>query len=397
MPKRVRTKIQNFTNNFSIQDFIHDSRAVGIVLLICSAFSLFISNIYPIGVSYNLFWDKEIPIFHHIHLPHTVLHFINDALMAVFFFMVGLEIKREMITGELSSKSSIAFPSIAAVSGVLFPAAIFLLLNKGTATESGWAIPSATDIAFSLGILAMAGKNIPYSFKIFLTALAIIDDLLAILIIAFFYGENPNFLWLIVVVSCVIAVYFIFKKLSLTPFLKAVIILLGFAMWYAMYQSGIHATFAGVIFAMLMPMNKIPKLEKRLHIPVNFGIIPIFALANTAIIISTEAFAGLASPLSWGIILGLCVGKPLGIGLSTYYMIKKNLVEYPKEAKENWKQFLGLGMLAGIGFTMSIFVSTLAFQEPFPQNISKLSVLIASVMSMIIGYVWLKVTTPKNV
>ncbi len=393
MLKRVRTRIQNF----SLQDFIQDSRAVGIVLLFCTACSLIVSNIHPMGVSYNLFWDKEIPIFHQIHLPHTVLHFINDALMAVFFFMVGLEIKREMIAGELSSKSSIAFPSIAAVSGVLFPAAIFLLLNKGTPTEAGWAIPSATDIAFSLGILAMAGKNIPYSFKIFLTALAIIDDLLAILIIAFFYGGNPNFFWLILVVFCVIVVYFIFRKLLLTPFLKVIIVLLGIGMWYAMYQSGIHATFAGVIFAMLMPMNKIPKLEKLLHTPVNFGIIPIFALANTSIIISSEAILGLTSYLSWGIILGLCVGKPLGIGLSTYYMIKNNLVEYPKEVKENWRQFLGLGMLAGIGFTMSIFVSTLAFEDTVSQNISKLAVLIASLVSMIVGFVWMKLTKPKAI
>lgn len=389
-------KLKKLRKIFSLNDFLHDSRTVGIVLLFCTAISLLISNLTSFGEDYHNLWNWEIPGFHYLHLPHTLIHFINDALMAVFFFMVGLEIKREIAIGELSSKSGIFFPTIAAFSGVALPAAIFLLFNKGTNAEPGWAIPSATDIAFSLGILAMVGKGIPYSFKVFLTALAIIDDLIAILIIAFFYGEQPVFLWLIGVALSILSIYLLIKyrrRSAATPLLA---ILLGGIMWYCMFQSGIHATFAGVLLAFLLPVNSIPRFEKILHTPVNFLIIPIFALANTSIMISGESSTDLVSPLSLGIILGLFVGKPLGIGLSAYLMIKSKTIEYPKEVKENWRQFLGLGVLAGIGFTMSIFVSTLAFNDIAQQNTSKLSVLIASILSMTIGFIWLKVTSRKK-
>ncbi len=395
MIKRTIQKLARFNNVFTLRDFIHDSRSVGFVLIFCTALSLIITNAFSFGNQYYDFWHLEINKLHSFHLPHSILHIINDALMAVFFFMVGMEIKRETLIGELSSKSSILFPSIAALSGVLAPAFIFLLFTKGTSYEMGWAIPTATDIAFSLGILAMAGKNIPYSFKVFLTALAIIDDLAAIIIIAFFYGSQPQFGWLLGVLACIAIIYFTVKYFRGTRFSQITALSLGVVMWYFMYRSGIHATFAGVLLAMLLPIERIPLYEKALHIPVNFIIIPIFALANTSILISVGSFNNLLTPLSLGIILGLLVGKPLGIGISSYLMIKSKAMEVPKGADTNMKQFIGLGVIAGIGFTMSIFVSTLAFDDPALQDTAKLAVLIASTLAMIIGFFWLNATSKK--
>ena len=379
---------------FTVKDFIHDSRSVGIILLFCTIVSLVVTNIPSVGNIYNSFWDKIIPGAHALHLPHNILHFVNDALMALFFFQVGMEIKRESVMGELSSPSRMMLPMVAALFGVVFPAIIFLLINKGTIYGNGWAIPTATDIAFSLGILSLLGKAIPHAFRVFLTALAIIDDLCAILIIALFYGNHPNFLWLLGVAACVVLILLIIKHVK-NPLARFLYLSLGVVMWYCMYQSGIHATFAGVLLSMLLPVKKIPVYEKALSFPVNFIIIPIFALANTSIFINSAAISNLSTSLAAGIILALFIGKPLGISLAVYVMTKLKLVKL--KGHPNWLVFIGIGIIAGIGFTMSIFVSTLAFEEnEILQDTAKLSVLIASTLAMIVGFVWLKIVTKKN-
>lgn len=378
---------------FNLMDFLHDSRAVGILLLLCATTSLIITNLPGVGESYNNFWEIEIPFLHSINLPHSVLHIINDALMALFFFQVGMEIKRESIVGELSSPSRMMFPMVAALFGVVFPAVIFLTATKGTIYQNGWAIPAATDIAFALGILSLLGKAIPHSMKIFLAALAIIDDLCAILIIAFFYGDRPEFMWLLGVAACIILIVLVIKYMR-NPFAKVLYLSLGVVMWYFMYQSGIHATFAGVILSALLPVKRIPAYEKALVLPVNFLIIPIFALANTSIFINASAIANLTSELSIGIILGLLVGKPLGITLAVFLMTYARIIKL--KTKPDWMMFTGVGILAGIGFTMSIFVSMLAFDDKTLQDTAKLAVLVASTLSMVIGYTWLKIVTKKR-
>lgn len=381
------------SSKFTLTDFLHDSRAVGVLLLLCTTASLLITNLPGTGESYNKFWETEIPFLHSIHLPHSILHIINDALMALFFFQVGMEIKRESVVGELSSPSRMMLPTVAALLGVIFPAIIFLTATKGTIYQAGWAIPTATDIAFSLGILSLLGKTVPYSMKIFLTALAIIDDLCAILIIAFFYGSRPDFMWLLGVAACVALIWLVIKYLR-NPLSRILYLSLGVVMWYCMYQSGIHATFAGVILSALLPVNKIPVYEKALLFPVNFLIIPLFALANTSILINAQAIANLLSELSIGIILGLLIGKPAGISLAVYLMTKMRIIKL--KTRPNWMLYIGVGILAGIGFTMSIFVSMLAFDDKALQDTAKLAVLAASALSMIIGYTWLKIVLKKT-
>lgn len=375
-------------------NFFSDSRSIGLTLLVCTGLSLIITNLGSIGIAYHDFWLIEIPFFQKIHLPHSLLHFVNDALMAIFFFHVGIEIKRETVVGELSSFKKAMFPAVAALFGVAFPAIIFYLITRGTGFENGWAIPTATDIAFSLGVLAMVGKAVPFSLKIFLTALAIIDDLCAIIIIAFFYGKAPDLIWLIGVAVCVVGVLFVVKKYSNSKIGKTLFIGIGFIMWYCMYRSGVHATFAGIVMAMLLPVNKITSYEANLHIPVGFIIIPIFALANTSLYISNEALSYLSSPLSLGIILGLFLGKPLGIISATLILVKTKIISLPKGL--TLTKFLGVGFLAGIGFTMSIFISTLAFDDKIFGDTAKIAVLIASILSMIIGFIWLKISFPAK-
>lgn len=380
--------------SFPFYSFFVDSRSVGITLLVCTGLSLILTNLGSVGVAYHDFWLKEIPFFQKLYLPSNLLHFVNDALMAIFFFHVGIEIKREAIVGELSSFKKAMFPAISALFGVAVPALIFIYVTRGSGFENGWAIPTATDIAFSLGVLAMVGKAVPFSLKIFLTALAIIDDLCAILIIAFFYGNSPKLICLGGVVLCIGATLLVLKKVRNIKARNIIFVIIGFIMWYCVYNSGIHATFAGIIMAMMLPVNKITRYESILHFPVDFIIIPIFALANTSLFISAASFANLASPLSMGIILGLLVGKPLGIITAAFILVKSKIISLPK--KITLTKFLGVGFLAGIGFTMSIFISTLAFENKLDSDTSKLAVLIASILSMIVGFIWLRISFPPK-
>lgn len=375
---------------FTFTDFIQDSRSVGIVLLLCTIISLILTNLPIFGVIYEGFWDQNIPLLSTLKLPHAPLEIINDLLMVLFFFSVGMEIKRETVSGELSSPSRMTLPLVAALFGVAIPAIVFLFITKGTPYTHGWAIPTATDIAFSLGILSLLGSAVPHSMKIFLTALAIIDDLSAILIIALFYGDSPQFSWLLGVAACIIVIILLIKYLP-NGFGRFLYLILGIAMWYFMFRSGIHATFAGVLLAILLPVKTIHNYEKRLYIPVNFIIIPLFALANTSIFINASAISHLLTELSLGIIFGLLIGKPLGITLAVFLMVKARIIKLP--SRSNFKIFTGVGILAGIGFTMSIFVSMLAFDDKVMQDTAKLAVLVASTLSMVIGYFWLKAAT----
>jgi NhaA family Na+:H+ antiporter len=375
-----------------LNELLHDSRSVGITLLICTAFSLILTNWGELGTQYLAIWNVSFSgtDAHHLHifglnLPNSPLLIINDGLMALFFFLAGMEIKREMLQGELASVKQSLLPVFGAIGGMMVPAIIFFFINKGTENIRGWAIPTATDIAFTLGVASLLGKRIPTGLKVFLTALAIIDDLGAIVIIAIFYGSDLQLGYLLGTLVFIGIIYLLNHKKVAFGIWQ---ILCGIALWYCMFNSGIHATVAGVIFAFLVPTELLKKFETKIHIPVYFIIIPIFALANTAIPLPSGSLAALNTNLSWGIKLGLCLGKPLGITAFSYYLVKRKWAELPDGV--NLYKLIGAGILAGIGFTMSIFISTLAFDDPATQNSAKVSVLVASVSAIIIGYLWFR-------
>ena len=296
-----------------------------------------------------------------------------------------------MVEGELASIKQAALPVVAAIGGMLVPALIYVFFNKGTSYIGGWAIPASTDIAFSLGVASLLGNRVPASLKIFLTALAIIDDLGAIIIIALFYGSAIKALFLLLAGIIIGLVYFMNNRGVKFGFFH---IVLGTLLWYCIYNSGIHSTVVGVIFAFLIPKNMLSILEHKLHTIVNFIIIPIFALANTAILLPADISGALNSSLSWGIILGLFLGKPLGIFLSCYLIVKRKYAELPSDI--NWQHIIGAGFLAGIGFTMSIFIASLAFSEGDTKDIAKIAVLVASLLAMVGGYLYLRSVSNKN-
>ncbi|MBY0346913.1 MAG: Na+/H+ antiporter NhaA [Hydrotalea flava] len=373
--------------------FMHDSRSIGIILLACTALSLLLSNIPNLGVHFTHIWHihfngteaHSFNIFG-IHLPNSPVLIINDFLMAFFFFLAGMEIKREVVQGELNTLRKALLPSLGAVGGMLVPAILFIQFNRDTAFMSGWAIPTATDIAFSLGIASLLGNKVPVNLKIFLTALAIIDDLGAIVVIALFYGGKLHLGYLL---GCTITIVLLWWLQRSNKKFGWMHIISGILLWYFMFNSGIHATVAGVLFAFFIPIKDIVNFEVKLHLPVYFIIIPIFALANTAIILPSHFTDALDSSLSWGIIAGLVIGKPLGICGISYLIVKRGWAVLP--AKVNWHHMIGAGMLAGIGFTMSIFIATLAFKTTTEQDVAKISVLLATIIAMLFGYFWLKI------
>ena len=316
--------------------------------------------------------------------------------MAIFFLLIGLELKREILAGELSNVKSAMLPVFAAVGGMVVPAAIYAFFNYGTITQSGAGIPMATDIAFAIGILSLLGSRVPASLKILLTAIAVIDDLGAILIIAIFYTTSLSLINLSIVLVIFIVLLFL-NRFKINYLI--VYILGGIAMWYFMLHSGVHSTLAGILLAFVIPFGEGEKeslsyrLENWLHKPVALVILPLFALANTAIVFASGWNTGLAAPGSIGIFTGLIIGKPLGICLFSFIAVSIGLSALPNGL--NWKQVLGIGFLAGIGFTMSIFITLLAYQDPFLITESKISILIASLVSGILGFVWLKYVLKK--
>ncbi|MGV0941761.1 Na+/H+ antiporter NhaA [Empedobacter sp. ULE_I140] len=367
--------------------FFHSQTSGGILLIFCTAFSLLLAN-SPIAESYDSIW--EINLF-----GHHFSHWINDGLMAIFFFLIGLELKREVFVGELSDTKKAILPVFAALGGMLIPAFIFFFTNKGTDTIHGFGIPMATDIAFAVAIITMLGKRVPLSLKVFLTALAVIDDLGAIIVIALFY-PNPelplDFTQFGIAIAILLGL-FALNKLKIKSMIPYIIG--GIAVWWFMLHSGIHATIAGVLVAFTIPFDKddskslSAKMEHALHLPVAFIILPLFALANTAIRIDGGGLAHFSIPLASGIFLGLVVGKPVGITLFTWIAVKLGLCELPTAV--NFKRVFGVGILGGIGFTMSIFVSMLAFKDPSYINEAKLMILVASLTAAIVGFIVLKI------
>lgn len=368
--------------------FFESEKAGGILLVFVTIISIVLANSV---------WQKEyIEFWHQPAGSHSIVDWINDGLMAIFFLLIGLELEREIYIGELSKIKNAALPAIAALGGMIIPAGIYILFNFGTATQSGSGIPMATDIAFAIGILSLLGNRVPTSLKIFLTALAVIDDLGAIFVIAIFYTKTIAFTNLSIALGIwiLLLIFNRIKVRNLIPYLIG-----GVIMWYFMLNSGIHATITGVLVAFAIPFGDGSKkstsyiLQNFLHIPVAFFILPLFALANTCIPIATNWQNGLTQVNSLGIITGLVLGKPLGIWLFSFIGVGLGLCALPNDLK--WKNIIGAGFLGGIGFTMSIFITLLAFDTNEVINNSKIAILVASIIAGATGFIVLKLGLKK--
>jgi len=380
------TVVQRKLSN-TFRSFFDSEKSSGILLIICTAVSLLLANSNT-GASYLGFWHVSVG-------GMSVEHWVNDALMAVFFLLIGLELERELYNGELSDFKNALLPIFAAIGGICVPALIHFALNAGTPTQAGVGIPMATDIAFALGVLSLLGRSVPASLKVFLAALAVMDDLAAIIVIAVFYTAQLSIAYLVgalaVFVLLVVLNRFV-RVMSLFPYLIG-----GALMWFLMLRSGVHATIAGVLLAFAIPFSAKEddetspshRLECFLQKPVAFIILPIFALANTGIVIGTGGEQSLWSANSFGIFGGLVLGKPLGITILSLLAVAIGVCRLPLDLK--WRHILGAGLLGGIGFTMSIFITNLAFAENAQLiNASKMAILLASLMAGTIGFLWLK-------
>ncbi|MCB0507771.1 MAG: Na+/H+ antiporter NhaA [Chitinophagales bacterium] len=371
----------------TIRKLSDSGRLGGVLLVLATILSICITN-SRFGESYLHFWHKEIG---NAFLSMHVEHWVNDLLMAIFFFMVGMEIKREMMIGELSSIKKSLLPIFAALGGMLFPALIYFLFNHNTEYVHGWAIPTATDIAFSLGVLSLLGSRVPMSLKVFLTALAIIDDLGGIIIIAVFYTNDIHLNYLLLS-AIVLLLLLILNQLKTKSFIIYFIPML--VLWYFVYKSGVHATIAGVLSAMFIPLGKIEKYERVLHQPVNYLILPIFALANTTIALSADSLQHIFMPVSLGIILALLLGKPLGISCFVYLSLKFKLGAL--QDNSDIKDIFAVSLLAGIGFTVALFFTALSFKDVESANIARLAILIGSTLSAVFGMLLLSRTIKDN-
>jgi Na+:H+ antiporter, NhaA family len=372
------------------KEFFNSEKAGGLILVFVTVLSLFLANSI-LQKDYITFWHFDL-------FGHSIVHWINDGLMSIFFLLIGLELEREIYRGELSDIKNASLPIVGAFGGMLVPAGIFLLFNLGTDTQSGAGIPMATDIAFAIGILSLLGNRVPTSLKIFLTALAVIDDLGAIIVIAIFYTTTISFTNLFIA-SGIFVLLLILNRLkihNLIPYLIG-----GTAMWYFMQHSGVHATITGVLLAFAIPFGdggeKSPSsiLQHYLHKPVAFFILPLFAIANTCISIGDSWQTGLGQTYSLGIIAGLIIGKPLGICLFSLIGVVLGICTFPTDLK--WKNLIGAGFLGGIGFTMSIFITLLAFDKPDIIINSKIAIIIASIIAGIVGFLLLKLTLKKQI
>jgi len=390
-----------------LRDFLHRESASGILILIASFLGLLIAN-SPLSDSYfdTLAFDFEISL-GAIYLNLTILKSINYVLMTIFFFVVGLEIKRELTSGHLSSFKKAIMPFVAAIGGMALPAGIYLAI-AGRVDANGWGVPVATDIALAVGLLALVGSSAVASLRSFLLALAVIDDIGAILIIALIYSTGVNFSW-IAAGAIAIATIHTFKKLGATS--TFVYVLLGVALWYCMYKSGVHPTLAGVVLGLMTPniiklntklkdgedgqLSVIEWLEERIHPWSSFAIIPLFAFANTGVIITNQSITdAINSPIAWGIFAGLVLGKPIGVLAAVILARKIRLGQYPQDAKSI--DLLATGSAAGIGFTVAIFIANLAFSDPATQDLAVFSVIIASIVSALISLLLFKVVAKKK-
>ena len=373
--------------------FLQSEQFGGILLVACTIVSLVLAN-SRFAVTWQHLWHVKLG-------PMSVEHWINDALMAIFFLMIGLELERGMYVGALSKVRNALLPAFAAVGGMVAPALVHYALNRGTATESGFGVPMATDIAFALAVLAMLGARVPVALKLFIVAFAIIDDLGAIVLIATVYTADISLTWLGLALAMWVALIALNRSrrsMSLWPYLSG-----GAILWYCVYHAGIHASIAGVMLAFAIPFSprrptaESPshRLERKLHKPVAYLILPLFALANTGVTIDPQAIAELSHANSLGIALGLLIGKPLGVILMCALAVMSGVCKLPPDVR--WTHMAGAGLLGGIGFTMSIFITNLAFADhEVIVNSSKLAVLIASSFAGLLGLAWLRMVPRRE-
>lgn len=437
---RNKTPIEILT--YPIQEFLHQQASGGILLIIATVIALAWAN-SPFAESYHHLWHTYVKIdVGGVGLNYSLHHWINDGLMVIFFFVVGLEIKREMLVGELSTAKKAALPIAAALGGMIFPALIYTMFNPGSESASGWGIPMATDIAFVVGILALLGNRVPLALKIFILALAIVDDLGAVLVIAIFYTSNISYTSLLVGAGLIVLLIAM-NRMGVRNLL--VYTLVGIALWLAFLKSGVHATVAGVLLAFTIPVSSrintkkfknetenllkdfdnagehgddvltnserltivdqienncekiltpLQRFEHGLHPWVSFFIMPVFALANAGVAVSDELGSALTHSVSIGIILGLFLGKQIGIFSFSYIAVKLKLASEPEGV--SWKKIYAASVLAGIGFTMSLFIANLAFNSPELLNISKVGILAGSLLSGIVGFIILKSALSKK-
>ena len=387
----------------AIEKFMNKESSVGIVLIFVTILALFLQNSF-LTEFYNTFLHTPVEIrFGHLHIAKPLLLWVNDGLMAIFFFLIGLEVKREVMEGHLSSLKQITLPTIAAVGGMIVPALVFIMFNKGESfAMNGWAIPTATDIAFALGILSLLGPRVPVSLKIFLMALAIIDDLGAIVIIALFYTADLSTMS-ITVAAISLVVLFIMNRMDVA--IKSAYIVVGIVLWVSVLKSGVHATLAGVALAFMVPLSSKDKegnsfsmakeMEHDLHKWVSFFILPLFAFVNAGVDLQGISLEKMAGPVPLGIMLGLFVGMQVGVFGFSWLAIKMGIASLPKES--NWMLLYGVSILTGIGFTMSLFVDSLAYNDTEIYHYAdKLAILLGSFLSAIAGYIILRIATGKK-
>ena len=435
-----KTPIEKLT--YPIQEFLHKEASGGILLIACTIVALIWAN-SPFADSYHHLWHTYLSIdLGGLGLKYSIHHWINDGLMVVFFFVVGLEIKRELLVGELSSVKKASLPIAAALGGMIFPALIYTIFNMGSEGSSGWGIPMATDIAFVVGILALLGKSVPLALKIFILALAIVDDIGAVLVIAVFYTSQISFVSLMIAAG-LLTLLVIMNKMGVRNLIIYTIV--GIALWLAFLKSGVHATVAGVLLAFTIPVSSrintkkfknetevllkdfdnagehgdnvltnserliivdqienncekiltpLQRFEHDLHPWVSFFIMPVFALANAGVTIGDGLIQALTNPISLGIVLGLFIGKQIGIFSFSYLAVKLKFASEPEGV--SWKKIYAASVLAGIGFTMSLFIANLAFNSPELLNISKVGILTGSLLSGIVGFIILRSTLNKS-
>jgi len=385
-----------------IQEFIKKESSAGIILIFVTILALILQNSFFTDL-YSNFLHTPVEIrFGALHIAKPLLLWVNDGLMAIFFFLIGLEVKREVMEGHLSSLAQITLPGFAAVGGFLVPALVFIAFNRGDSfAMNGWAIPTATDIAFALGILSLLGKRVPVSLKIFLMALAIIDDLAAIVVIALFYTTELSMLS-IGIAGASLLILFTMNRMDVA--IKSAYIVVGLVLWVSVLKSGVHATLAGVALAFMIPLSSKDKhgktfsmtkeMEHDLHNWVAFFILPLFAFVNAGVALDGISMEEMAGPVPLGIMLGLFVGKQVGVFGFSWVAIKMRWASLPQES--NWLQLYGVSVLTGIGFTMSLFINTLAFNDTQIYDYAdKLAILLGSFLSAIVGYLILRIKTAK--
>ena len=388
----------------TLRNFLQMESAGGLVLMGAAALALVAAN-SPLAGYYDLFIETPVEVrVGGFEIAKPLLLWVNDGLMAVFFFLVGLEVKREILEGELSRPANVLLPALGAVGGIVAPVGLYVLFNYGDSVGmNGWAIPAATDIAFALGILMILGKRVPVSLKVFLVSLAIFDDLGAIVIIAIFYSSKLSINALVVATVCLLILgYLNWRRVSAVP----AYVLVGVVMWVAVLKSGVHATLAGVALAMFIPMRSkdeperspLRELEHDLHTVIAFGVLPLFAFVNAGISFAGMSFSDLLHPVSLGVASGLFVGKQLGVFLLCFVAIRLGIARLPEGA--SWGSLYGVAILSGVGFTMSLFIDTLAFQNLPADTVfdfdARLGILLGSLASGVLGYIVLDRTLPRS-